>query len=91
MLPIRWEYSGFDAKGEIGLLCSVLKEHFNVMIEAELVLQSNGNAQSQLENRLDRYIGRGFTDTLASQDLLVVIYNGHGDDGFQHRTNMIFA
>ena len=91
VLPIRWEYSGFDAKGEIGLLCSVLKEHFNVMTEAELVLQSNGNAQSQLENRLDRYIGRGFTDTLASQDLLVVIYNGHGDDGFQHRTNMIFA
>jgi hypothetical protein len=91
VLPIRWENSGFDAKGEIGLLRSVLKDHFNCVIEADLVLQSNGDAQTQLENHLDKHIGSSATDTLASQDLLVVIYNGHGGDGFQHRTNMIFT
>jgi hypothetical protein len=91
VLPIRWDRSGFDAKGEIGLLRSVLKDHFNFTIEADLVLRSNDDAQSRLKKHFDKYIHPSSADILASQDLLVVIYNGHGDDGFDNNTNMIFT
>jgi len=91
VLPIRWENSGFDAKGEIGLLRSVLKDHFTFKIEADLVLQSHGDAQGQLRKRIDKYIRSNATEALASQDLLVVIYNGHGADPFDHKAQMIIG
>lgn len=89
MLPIRWEECDFDAKLEIGLLSSVLHDHFNFKFEKDLVLQSNDGAQSQLEIRFAKYIDPKSGNALASQDLLVVIYNGHSADGVYHNSNMI--
>jgi hypothetical protein len=91
VLPIRWEKCDFNADGEIGFLRSVLQDHFNFTIEADLVLPSNNDAQNQLDRRFKEYLQPGSTKTLASQDLFVVIYNGHGADGFYENSNMIFA
>jgi hypothetical protein len=93
VLPIRWEkYAGdlFDAEDELRLLRSVLKDHFHCTIEADLVLKSNGDAQGQLKACFDKYPRPNTKDTLASQDLLIVIYNGHGEDGFKHNASMVF-
>lgn len=91
VVPIRWKDCDFDSKAEIGLLLSVLDDHFNFTIEPDLILRSNDDAQSQLERRFEKYIHSRSGETLASQDLLIVIYNGHGADGFEYNADMIFA
>jgi hypothetical protein len=91
VVPVRWRDCDFEAEDEIGLLRSVLNDNFNLTIEPDLVLLSNDDAQKQLEERFNKYIDPSPGDALASQDLLIVIYDGHGADGFSHNSEMIFA
>lgn len=91
VVPVRWRDCDFKAEDEIALLRSVLNDNFNLTIEPDLVLLSNDDAQKQLEERFNKYIDPSSGDALASQDLLIVIYDGHGADGFFNNSDMIFA
>lgn len=84
VLPVRCENSL-----EIGLLRSAFEDHFNYHIRSDLVLPSNSNTQRELEGHFNAYTQRGSADTLTSKDLLIAVYNGHGNDGLYHKGEMI--
>lgn len=89
VVPIRWGKSDWDAKGEMDSLRSVFNDHFDYRIDPDLILPPDGDAQHKLDTYFSGYVHPGSENALASQDLLIVIYNGHGADGFRTRGEMI--
>ncbi|KAK6080206.1 tyrosine-protein phosphatase non-receptor type 6 [Seiridium cupressi] len=88
VLPIAWDppETSFSPKNELHALIDAFKNHFDYTVQDIFGIPGNDDAQEELDREVRLHL-----DPLDSRDLLVVIYNGHGRDGYTNSHNMIFA
>jgi hypothetical protein len=90
--PILWEPSICDLDNlddEINLLCNVFRKMFEFDIRPTHYIDDNNGAQDVLTKKMQSFTHH--TSAIASNDLLIVLYNGHGGDGYDFDCDMIWS
>ncbi|CZR55521.1 uncharacterized protein PAC_05409 [Phialocephala subalpina] len=90
VLPIAWEISDWDAKRELEDLKTAFETNFNYQVEETFLISDDANAQQAIETKIGYYVDRALINALSHNDLLIVLYNGHGMDGYKNGCNMMW-
>jgi hypothetical protein len=88
--PIAWKVSDWDAEREIEDLKTTFKTHFDYQVEETFLIPDDVNAQELLETKIRAHIDKNLIRVLSNNDLLIIIYNGHGMDGYNNSCNMMW-
>lgn len=88
--PIIWRVSDWDARAETELMRAAFKKHFDYQVEEIFAIQDNINSQQLLEAKIQSFLEQGSTKMLTENDLLIIVYNGHGMDGAKSSCNMMW-
>jgi len=91
VLPIIWEFSDWDAKGEIDVLKTTFKTYFDYQVEETFKIVDHVDAQECLEKKIRSYVDQALITTLSQNDLLIILYNGHGMDGYQNSCDLMWT
>ena len=89
--PIAWKVSDWDAEREIEDLKATFKTHFDYQVEETFLIPDDINAQEILETKIRTHIDKNLFRALSNNDLLIIIYNGHGMDGYKNNCNMMWV
>jgi len=92
--PILWEPRVSDLSNldrEVNQLCNVFMRHFDFKISPTHLINDNHDRQDILAQKMRSFTNQTSPTALSENDLLIVLYNGHGGDGYDFNCNMIWS